>query len=338
MVRLTELALLACCVSQRFPHQSSGGNIFVSGLRPISIESYHVYQDCRICHSQPIIAILRGESISIYSTQIIQCIGFNAFRLRRLRISLPAAFARLPSSPKRSLSVPSTPSACSGKPTHPTPVERHGALFSSSRRRADGRRAIHLPLRWIKSRAMSAGVMPLIRLAWARLSGPDADAAFRGPRPATGRSGEKSKSLGIRLSCKPLLAGDLDLLPLDVAGVLHVEHHLLAGGRRDGGQRGRSADDVLPGGLGPAEQLLQADIRPRAGPASTSIAGRFPLLWPPAAASARRRPGPAAWPSGVNRRSALSCRSSSRYSARLVNMRYGSSTPRVTRSSINTPM
>ena len=43
-------------------------------------------------------------------------------------------------------------------------------------------------------------------------------------------------------------------------------------------------------------------------------------------------------PSGVSRRSALSCRSSRRYSARLVNMRYGSSTPRVTRSSISTPM
>ncbi len=42
-------------------------------------------------------------------------------------------------------------------------------------------------------------------------------------------------------------------------------------------------------------------------------------------------------PNGVNRRSALSCRSSSRYSARDVNIRYGSSTPFVTRSSIKTP-
>src|SRR5439155_607740 len=47
---------------------------------------------------------------------------------------------------------------------------------------------------------------------------------------------------------------------------------------------------------------------------------------------------PARRPSGVRRRSALSCRSKRRYSARLVNKRYGSSTPRVTRSSRRTPM
>ena len=43
-------------------------------------------------------------------------------------------------------------------------------------------------------------------------------------------------------------------------------------------------------------------------------------------------------PRGVNRRSALSWRSNRRYSARLVNIRYGSSTPRMTRSSIMTPI
>ncbi len=43
-------------------------------------------------------------------------------------------------------------------------------------------------------------------------------------------------------------------------------------------------------------------------------------------------------PSSVSRKSALSWRSVRRYSARLVNIRYGSSTPRVTRSSIKTPM
>ena len=41
---------------------------------------------------------------------------------------------------------------------------------------------------------------------------------------------------------------------------------------------------------------------------------------------------------GVTRRSALSWRRSSRCSARLVNIRYGSDVPCVTRSSINTPM
>ena len=42
--------------------------------------------------------------------------------------------------------------------------------------------------------------------------------------------------------------------------------------------------------------------------------------------------------SGNSRRSALSCRSSSRNSAREVKSRYGSSTPRCTRSSTSTPM
>ena len=56
------------------------------------------------------------------------------------------------------------------------------------------------------------------------------------------------------------------------------------------------------------------------------------------APSAHRRPDRRCRPSSVSRRSALSWRSINRYSARLVNMRYGSSTPRVTRSSISTPM
>ena len=47
---------------------------------------------------------------------------------------------------------------------------------------------------------------------------------------------------------------------------------------------------------------------------------------------------PSACPMGHSRASALSCRSSSRYSERLVIMRYGSSVPLVTRSSISVPM
>jgi hypothetical protein len=55
-------------------------------------------------------------------------------------------------------------------------------------------------------------------------------------------------------------------------------------------------------------------------------------------ASRRVRPAnPRLQASGVRRWSALSARSVSRYSARDVNMRYGSLTPRVTRSSIITP-
>ena len=40
----------------------------------------------------------------------------------------------------------------------------------------------------------------------------------------------------------------------------------------------------------------------------------------------------------MRRKSALSCRNNKRYSAREVNMRYGSFVPWVTRSSISTPM
>ena len=46
---------------------------------------------------------------------------------------------------------------------------------------------------------------------------------------------------------------------------------------------------------------------------------------------------PNARPASVSRRSALSSRNCSRYSARDVNIRYGSETPRVMRSSTSTP-
>ena len=47
---------------------------------------------------------------------------------------------------------------------------------------------------------------------------------------------------------------------------------------------------------------------------------------------------PIRWPMAVSRWSALSCRSTSRYSERLVIIRYGSSVPFVTRSSMRVPM
>ena len=85
---------------------------------------------------------------------------------------------------------------------------------------------------------------------------------------------------------------------------------------------------------------LASDSPLRSGCVSRSCAdpGDLRLLRLQAAASAAASTRPSRWPSGVSRRSALSGRSSRRYSARLVNMRYGSSTPRVTRSSIITPM
>ena len=180
----------------------------------------------------PIIAILRSESISIYLTQIVHSIGFNAFSPSGSKYASPRLFTP-PRLPQAVASLPSTPSRA--RKAIPFTRGRSRSSWFRSRRNASGappsKRGDHLPLRWIKSSAMSAGVMPLILLAWARLSG----------RTRTSFSRASARNWSMReieiardpFVLQPLLAGNFDVLPLDIAGVLHVEHHLLAGGRRE---------------------------------------------------------------------------------------------------------
>ena len=135
----------------------------------------------------------------------------------------------------------------------------------------------------------------------------------------------------------------LDLLRLagDVAAVLRLDRDLVDDvgvGRRAPPARGRGATQVVPGRRGTAEDLEQRlAVDPWSGQERRASASIRSLR---ARNRSQRRSStrPTRRPSSVRRRSALSCRSRSRYSARLVNIRYGSSTPRVTRSSIRTPM
>ena len=186
---------------------------------------------------------------------------------------------------------------------------------------------------------MSAGVMPLIRLACERLRRPDAGELFAGFGAKLGESAVV-EAVGNSLFREPRLAIDFGLLPGDVAGVLHVAEHLL---RRPRGSTAASSGSRATTSAHSASGRRRYLVSVRAVDpgrveqvrARDSISRELCLR---AGASGRRRPGRSRWASGVSRRSALSCRSSSRYSARLVNMRYGSSTPQVTRSSISTPM
>ncbi len=93
------------------------------------------------------------------------------------------------------------------------------------------------------------------------------------------------------------------------------------------GKRRSRKKVVLPTTIAPSRSV-SACRRPR------SSASRRSTNRSHAASSTR----PSSRPTGVSRRSALSWRSITRCSARDVSMRYGSSTPRVTRSSISTPM
>ena len=115
--------------------------------------------------------------------------------------------------------------------------------------------------------------------------------------------------------------------------VFHVKHRSgrAAPARRRSskptpGRRSRSTSAVL------AAQLRQAARRrPAAGPTQVACSRAVSRETSSACArrppSARRRPAPRRRPTSVRRTSALSSRSCSRYSARLVNIRYGSVTP-----------
>ncbi len=182
--------------------------------------------------------------------------------------------------------------------------------------------------------------MPLIRLAWARLQRPH-------PRQLLARFGPQLRdrreveSRGNALFGQPLLPGDLDLLPGDVAGVFHV---VCRPARLPSGEHGASAGsratNVGPSDLRPARATCASVASPNARCVEQfQRSRRSPLLLRPTAASAAGSTSPScrsAAASAVDRRCLAAAAAG--YSARLVNMRYGSSTPRVTRSSISTPM
>ena len=119
-------------------------------------------------------------------------------------------------------------------------------------------------------------------------------------------------------------------------GQCHAATHSVTPGRRSKSASAYSRSSGLP-------QHASAH-RPRARPAgsrrslaSARARSRSRRASARTRPSARRRRCPAVRPCSVRRRSALSSRSCSRYSARDVNIRYGSVTPWVMRSSTSTP-
>ena len=123
----------------------------------------------------------------------------------------------------------------------------------------------------------------------------------------------------------------LEQRPIEVAA---GDRLLLTANRRDAGFRATNREIVT------VSKIESSRIRLEDGrtlPSNFSAAEIAVSFW-----SRRSTSSGPAMPifaaSGVKRRSALSWRSSNRNSAREVNMRYGSSTPLVTRSSIRTPI
>ena len=169
--------------------------------------------------------------------------------------------------------------------------------------------------------ARSAGVMPLIRLACARSTG-----RIRGELlPRLGPQVRHRVKIEVRRDAtrrQTLLPLDVDLLPGDVTGVLgvagHLPGHFAADGRPTPADRPTSSSHVTSGRR--KSWASGQSVAARASPEAAR-----PARSRPASAASRCHRGsstrPSAWPSGVSRRSALSCRSSKRYSARLVNMR-----------------
>ena len=104
-----------------------------------------------------------------------------------------------------------------------------------------------------------------------------------------------------------------------------------------GTRRISSAERSWPLGLTPKPRSLHSwleSAKPRSDESPLSTASCFWLKRSRRASETR----PFSYPSAVSRASALSARSRSRYSAREVNIRYGSIVPRLTRSSTRTPM
>ena len=171
--------------------------------------------------------------------------------------------------------------------------------------------------------ARSAGVMPLMRLAWARSTGRTREQLLPGLGPEV--LDRVKVEIGRNATCRqPLLPGDVDLLPGNVAGVLGVVGHLPARPPAGNvGQRRAAARPCPPRSTSGRRSSLASVNRPQRAsfPAAADDPRNFRLLRLKPLPARLARPGPARWPSGVSRRSALSCRSSSRYSARLVNIR-----------------
>ena len=193
--------------------------------------------------------------------------------------------------------------------------------------------------------ATAAGVTP--ESAAPGPASPDGPASAAGRPRAKGPGTVERERAGMRRRSSFASALDLALLPPQIPGVLHR--------RFDAGDVERPI---------PRRISKPADCRPPAGPpaappaaAATGSPGPDPragvrINVRPASARLRSNRARRAWnrshrssstrptsrPRGVSRRSALSMRSSSRCSARDVNIRYGSRQPFVIRSSTRMPM
>ena len=197
------------------------------------------------------------------------------------------------------------------------------------------------------STATAAGVTPGMRSAWPSVSGAPASAAER--LRATGRARARREIGAESGAVRPSCALDLALLPPQVAGVLHRGFRA-----RDVERRRRRRSSSKRGTAVRPRRLREADLRlPQQLARRHAFAGRrrtqrlrraiarFRSNRARRASNRSHRSSstrPASRPVGVSRRSALSIRSSSRCSARDVNMRYGSRQPLVIRSSTRMPM
>ena len=154
-----------------------------------------------------------------------------------------------------------------------------------------------------------------------------------------------SKPAGIARDSSRARARDVRALPRDVALVLHLGFEARAVERADVGpdlereavrprRASRTSGRFSRCHAGDPHAVVEPRRSLRADRDSARAAPAAPRTRP----SARRRPARSSRPRGVSRRSALSMRSSSRCSARDVNIRYGSRQPRVVRSSTRMPI
>ena len=189
--------------------------------------------------------------------------------------------------------------------------------------------------------------MPGMRDAWPSVSGRTCDSRWTtsrdrpGTRQTESRPGSGAAPAAACRSARDASCFEIALV-LDV--VLEARDVELARGRRRGRarrRRRRPASASRTSGCRSSCARRQRDRPAASAPASGPARRRSARIASRRASNAAHRASstrPISRPRGVSRRSALSMRSSSRCSAREVNIRYGSRQPRVTRSSTRMPM
>ena len=113
--------------------------------------------------------------------------------------------------------------------------------------------------RWAINSATSAGVMPLIRLAWSRLTGRIRESFWRASARRCAQLLEVEVG-GNAFAGQTLLPLHLLQLPVDVARILHVVHDLEGDLVADLGELGKPLDEFRPAHFRPPQELGQRHI------------------------------------------------------------------------------